>query len=158
MTSLDSNVIKKFCELCDWTYQSWVTHKRIFEDNPDKTMLEVGHCCSPFLSRLSLITSEYTMHQIAKLHDPAIYKKDINLTFDYVINHGGWDSQTLKTLNELYCQLEELNKSVRKARNKIFSHNRATKLQCLKSGKAKRDDAVFISSSNFYIAVTYQDD
>jgi len=88
MDSISKDTAIKFCQLCNWAYESWVTHKRLFDDNK-LPMNNIGKSPS-FTSRLSIITQEYCLQQIAKLHDPAIQRNSLNLTIDYLIRFGEW--------------------------------------------------------------------
>jgi hypothetical protein len=122
MTVLGPKVVEKFCKICNWAYESWTTRQTIFDNNPNRDQLEKS-LGSESLSRISTITQEYVLFQIIKLHDPAVQKGDINLTFEYIINYGGWDQETVLILNDLFSKLDKLAQYIRPARNKILSHN-----------------------------------
>lgn len=111
---------RKFCELCDWTYEVWVTHKYLFDANPTPKN-NIGQ--SPYFTRrLSTITQEYVLHQIAKLHDPWKQGSSINLTISYIVECGCWGARR-PHIDEISSRLDGLHKSIRPARNKILSHN-----------------------------------
>lgn len=63
------------------------------------------------------------MHQISKLHDPAMQNGRANLTVEYMVRFGGWDEITEQKLQELKGLLDELADKVRPARHRILSHN-----------------------------------
>jgi len=118
-----SNVISnEFCKLCIWAYTVWVIH-RVLQDNLDPNLPKRSRC--PYVIHdLSIITHDYVLLQIAKLHDKAVPRPDnINLSIDYVICFGGWDGGTKKKLKELENKLLKLKKRILPARNKIISHN-----------------------------------
>lgn len=122
MTAIGGRVVQEFCNLCNWAYEAWVTHRVLFDDNPNPDSLKA----SPhgyFLARLSVITQEYSLLQIIKLHDPAVQREQINLTLEYMVKFGGWDEKTTSQLQKLYEDLESLAKKLRSARNKVISHN-----------------------------------
>jgi hypothetical protein len=122
MTAHSDIVVNKFCDLCQWAYESWKTHRVLFDEKPHTTKLrnsKGGHA----LYRLSVITQEYFLLQISKLHDPAVQQNQINLGIDYMIRFGGWEAITNSKLQAMKIQLEELAKKIRPARNKILSHN-----------------------------------
>ena len=110
----------KFCELCNWVYETWVTHKFLFDENktPEKN---VGKSPS-FTSRLSIITQEYCLQQIAKLHDPAIQGNSLNLTVDYIIRFGEWGEQA-DEIGKIHDKLLGLWERLKPARNKALAHN-----------------------------------
>ncbi|MBI5137481.1 MAG: hypothetical protein HZA24_09145 [Nitrospirae bacterium] len=109
-----------FCKLCDWVYQSWMMHKCLFDDNktPDNN---IGKSLE-FTNRLSIITQEYCLQQIAKLHDPAIQKDRLNLTIDYMIRFGNWGEQA-EHIEGLQRKLNGLWECIKPARNKTLAHN-----------------------------------
>jgi hypothetical protein len=47
----------------------------------------------------------------------------ITLGIDYMARYGGWDKNIATKLQALQLQLNELDKQIRPARNKILSHN-----------------------------------
>ena len=115
-------VVRKFCEICQATYDAWRTHRVLFHKNPRETEL-IKSPAGKALIRLSIITQEYFLHQVSKLHDPAVQKDQVNLGIDYIVKFGGWDGTTKSKLQLLQKQLEELPKKIRPARNKIVAHN-----------------------------------
>lgn len=120
MNPISPDVAKQFCELCNWAYECWVTHKRLFDENV-KTETTIARAKS-FTSRLSIITLEYSLLQICKLHDPAIQKIAINITIDYVVRFGDWGAETSK-IKEHARRLGVLFDELKSARNKLLAHN-----------------------------------
>ena len=112
-----ARTIKAFCGLCNDAYVAWRLHKGVFNGNLRTTK------CDEFMRRLSSVTQEYALHQIVKLHDPAVQSGGINLTIDYVVDYGGWDTKTLRQLERIRARLNRLPAQLKKARNKILSHN-----------------------------------
>jgi hypothetical protein len=100
--------------------KSWVTHKLLFDGNkiPERS---VGKAVE-FTNRLSKITQEYCLMQIAKLHDPAIQGNSANLTVDYIIRFGEWGDREEK-VQQISRRLRDLWERLRPARNKILAHN-----------------------------------
>ena len=39
-TPLSKSTLKDFCDLCNWIYEVWITHKILFDDNPRKAELQ----------------------------------------------------------------------------------------------------------------------
>lgn len=122
MAALSEAVVVKFCKLCDWTYEVWVTHRILYDDNADVEAMMAGPC-GAVLSRLNHVSREYVLHQIVKLHDRPVQRDCINLSLRYVIDYGGWDGGTLSELESLFGKLEALASCIRPARNKLLSHN-----------------------------------
>lgn len=128
MTSHSNAVVDKFCELCDWLHQTWQTKKYLFDKNPDFDNLKQPHYAH-FFHRLSVILQEYSFQQLAKLHDPALQggqNGHINLSIDYMIEYGQWNTKTQATLVDLKNKMMTLAKPIKEARNKILSHNDLT--------------------------------
>ncbi len=122
MTTHSDIVVEKFCILCQWAYETWRTHRELFDDNHNSAKLKISKA-SKALSRISIITQENFLLQIVKLHDPAAQQSQINLGLDYMIRFGGWDGTTKAKLQSLQTQLNELAIKIRPARNKILTHN-----------------------------------
>lgn len=120
MSQISPSVAKQFCEQCNWAYECWITHKHLFDDNvkTEATIARAKH----FTSRLSVITQEYSLLQICKLHDPAIQKNASNLTIDYIIQFGDWGVHTNK-INQHALRLTALFDKLKSARNKLLAHN-----------------------------------
>lgn len=122
MPALSSHVVVEFCKLCDWSYQVWLNHLAMFDDNPRSSELRTSVAADAFL-RLRTISHEYTLLQIAKLHDRAVVAGEVTLGIEYVLKYGGWDQPTLDRLNNIATKLEVLAKNLRSVRNKLLSHN-----------------------------------
>ena len=123
MPALSEEVIGKFCGLCMWTHDTWLLRKYLFDKNPDEAKLKHPRY-EHFFARLQLVLQEHWLLQLAKLHDPAVQNKQINLTIDYIIDYGNWDSSTHAELKQLRDKMVMLvDASIRKARNKALSHN-----------------------------------
>jgi hypothetical protein len=118
-------VVKKFCELCNWLIQTWQMRKFLSDDNPQvEALKEPRH--AHFFYGLQETLQESWLHQLAKLHDPAVQggqKGHINLFYFVHREYGNWDTGTKAALVDLQPKIEVLAKPVRDARNKILSHN-----------------------------------
>lgn len=122
MPELNAQLIRDFLAICEWTHHAWLIHKSM-ETSPQIDALMRGRC-KEFLHHLSRITQEYSLQQIAKLHDPAVQGGKTNLTLDYVIRFGEWDPTTLSNLTALSDEMERLvGLPVKGSRNKVLSHN-----------------------------------
>ncbi len=109
-----------FCRVCCWAYQAWVTHKYLFDQNDKKT--DTIEKAIAFTNRLSTITQEYSLQQIAKLHDPAVQKNNRNISVDFVVKFGEWDDKEAK-IKAIEARLLELWGHLNPARNKLLAHN-----------------------------------
>ena len=122
MTTLIDAEVEAFRNFCQLTYDRWVTRRVIFE-HPDVEAF-THHKCADVLLLLNDITIEHTLLQMAKLHDPAEQLGRKNLTLDYIITYGGWDTQTTSVLTTLRGRLDMLlAKSLKPARNRVLCHN-----------------------------------
>lgn len=120
MDPISKDVAIKFCVLCNWVYETWVTHKFLFDEN--KTPKNNIGKSAYFTSRLSIITQEYSLLQIAKLHDPAIQRNSFNLTVDYMVRFGEWGERTGE-IKRIHDKLLGLWQRLKPARNKALAHN-----------------------------------
>ena len=150
---VDEKIAIRFCELCNWTYEVWVTHKCLFDDNAEPSN-NIGRL-PYFTSRLATITQEYALHQIAKLHDPWKQRKDINLTISYIVECDAWDEQK-PIVEEIAARLDELHQHILPARNRILSHHdfdTTIRNATLGSFPADADDNYFASLQELVDAV-----
>jgi hypothetical protein len=118
-------VLEQFCTLCDWILQSWQMRKYLFDENPDIDSLKAPHY-EHFFFRLSVILQEYWLQQVAKLHDPAVQLGYSNLSIDYVIDCGEWDTKTKAELRSVRNKMMAFETKLRAVRNKLLSHNDLT--------------------------------
>ena len=153
MPHVDKKAAITFCQLCDWTYQAWITHKCLFDANPTPHN-NMGR--SPYFARrLAAITQEYALQQIAKLHDPWKRGNATNLTIDYIVERGAWGTQK-PVVQEIAAKLAKLHQLILPARNKILSHHdldTATSNTTLGSFSAGDDDSYFASLQELVDAV-----
>jgi hypothetical protein len=120
MEAISADVARKFCEICNWAYESWATHKHLFDDN--EILEDTMGKCKHFAHRLSFITQEYSILQLTKLHDPAITGRSVNISIEYMVEFGSWGGDERK-VRDLQEKLNALFKILRSARNKVICHN-----------------------------------
>lgn len=120
MTVVSKETALEFCKLCNWAYECWLTHTQLFDNNTDpENTIGKAQC---FTSRLSIITQEYTLQQICKLHDPATQRDKVNLTIDYIYRFGNWGKLSSDVLI-IKDNLSGLATKLNAARNKVLAHN-----------------------------------
>ena len=117
---ISRDIALEFCDLCNWVYETWTTHKRLFDDNiqPEQN---IGKSAA-FTNRLCTITQEYCLMQIAKLHDPAKQRNSTNLTIEYIVQFGEW-GQRRGDIEKIHSGLLNLWERLKPARNKALAHN-----------------------------------
>ncbi len=71
MPSLSAPVVQEFCKLCDWAREVWLNHVELFDNNQREAELMNSFAAEEF-ARLSIISQEYSLLQIVKLHDKAV--------------------------------------------------------------------------------------
>ena len=120
MDTITPDLARKFCELCNWAYECWTTHKKLFDQNPspEQTLGKAAY----FHDRLSTIIQEYSLLQICKLHDPAVQGKSLSLTIDYMIRFADWGLDE-ENITRLSSNLAVLYGKIAQARNKLIAHN-----------------------------------
>lgn len=122
MSALSNIVVEEFCDLCDWAFQVWQNHRALFDDNPRAAELQSSSGARA-LKRLNTISHEYSLLQIAKLHDRAITHGKLTLGIDYIVTYGGWSEPILIKLTMLANKLNQFEKGLHEARNRALSHN-----------------------------------
>lgn len=122
MTALSQSVALEFCKLCGWAYETWLNHRELFDLNPRAAELKSSFA-GEALARLSVISQEYSLHQIVKLHDPAVVSGKITLGIDYVVTYGAWSPSARSQLEDLRSKLNRFGSQLRDVRNKALSHN-----------------------------------
>src|SRR6185437_8750319 len=75
------------------------------------------------LNRLSIISQEYGLLQIAKLHDKTDKYGNVNLGIDCLLNSGAWPISVRVHLEALAKGLEGFASQLRQVRNKVLSHH-----------------------------------
>lgn len=119
-TEMTQDIALKFCRACEWAYETWVTHKYLFDLNTNTT--GILRKAASFSNRLSIITQEYALQQIAKLHDPAVQNNSLNVSIDLVVRFGEWGDREAE-IKAITTRLSEFWGHVSTARNKLLAHN-----------------------------------
>ena len=151
MPALSPSVVIEFCKLCGWAYEAWLNHRTLFDDNVRASELQKS-LAGETLARLSVISQEYSLLQIAKLHDRAVVGGKTTLSLEYVITYGAWNLAIRKQLNTLETQLNAFASQLRDARNKVLSHNDLSSIVAgatLGSFIKGEDDAYFRTLQEF---------
>lgn len=120
MPRMSREAAEKFCMLCNWAYEVWVTHRTLFDDNaaPQNNIERTPY----FTHRLQPIIQEYCLQQIAKLHDPAEQGESINLSIEFVVLFDDWGPQTQHVV-DLRQSLDQFWQRLKTVRNKLLAHN-----------------------------------
>jgi hypothetical protein len=150
--SLTAEEVRTFCEVCSWVHEVWSLHRTFQDELPTHEGLRHRH--GYFLGRLSVITQEYVLLQICKLHDPPVQGsgRHVNLSVDRVVTCGGWSDGTRAELERLRTNLHGLYRDVAPARGKRLAHNdRDTVLAGVRLGAfpAGKDEAYFRDLQKF---------
>lgn len=121
--------INVFCEICVNVRYYVCQHRALFDDNPHKPSI-LERPWAGFWERLSFVTSEYALLQIAKLHDSRAFrvKGEVrqNLTLRYFseMEVGCWSDEDATALKVLEGRMTELiGKFLTPARNRLLAHN-----------------------------------
>jgi len=122
MSPISADVALEFCKLCDWAYESWITHKTLFDDNKNPWKNIDKQRLRQFTTRLSGITQEYCLLQISKLHDRTEMGGSTNLTIDYIVLNGDWGHE-MQRIKGLQNKLNEFWYHLKIARHKAIAHN-----------------------------------
>lgn len=122
MHALSASVVLEFCKLCGWAYETWLNHRELFDQNPRAAELQKSWA-GDALARLSIISQEYALLQVVKLHDRAVVTGNVTLGIDYIVTYGGWSDSVRAHLDALANELNDFASQLRGARNKSLSHN-----------------------------------
>lgn len=122
MSALSASVVVEFCKLCGWAYETWLNHRELFDQNPRAAELQKSWA-GDAMARLSVISQEYALLQVVKLHDRAVVSGNVTLGIDYVLTYGGWPNSVRTHLEALAAELNAFASQLRDARNKSLSHN-----------------------------------
>jgi hypothetical protein len=120
--ALSKSVVEEFCKLCDWAHEVWLNHLELFDKNQRAAEL-LNSFAGEEWARLSIISQEYSLLQIVKLHDKAVINGNVTLGIDYVLTYGDWSDPIRRRLEELAKELNCFADQLLRARNKILSHN-----------------------------------
>lgn len=158
MSALSPRLVKEFCKLCDWSFQVWLNHRELFDDNPRSAELQQSMGADA-LARLNTISHEYTLLQIAKLHDRAVVAGEVTLGIEYILKYGGWNQATLDKLTDLATNLNEFAKGLRSLRNRALSHNDlAAVLSGAKLGEFEKDkDVQYFAALQEFVDVVHSE-
>ncbi len=150
--ALTAAVVVEFCKLCNWAYDVWLNHRLLFDDNPRMAELEKSVAGEEF-KRLAIISHEYSLLQIRKLHDGKI-----TLGIDYVCTYGNWDTTDRTRLNDLAKKLDIFAKQLQKARNKTISHNdlATVKKNATLGDFAKGEDAEYFRNLQEFVNIVHK--
>lgn len=123
MHALSASVVVEFCKLCGWAYETWLNHCELFDKNPRAVELQRS-LAGDALARLSVISQEYALLQVVKLHDRSVVGRgNVTLGIDYILTYGGWSDSVRAHLEALAIELNAFALQLRDARNKSLSHN-----------------------------------
>src|ERR1035441_1262118 len=121
MRALSVSVVEEFCKLCDRAHELWLNHLELFDNNPRSAELLNSFARDEWV-RLSIISQEYSLLQVIKLHDKAVMNGNVTLGIDYVLKYGGWSDSVRDRLEALEKELDGFASQLRGVRNKILSH------------------------------------
>ena len=125
------NDAQAFCDLCQWVYECWITLSHLFESLPERLQEERNVSFDEFaetaygrcLGRLNEISQQYSILQIAKLHDPARQRGNENLSIEFFVKQEFWSEEERSTIEAIALELDGLYTKIEDARNKILAHN-----------------------------------
>lgn len=115
-------IVEAFCDLCDNAHECWLNHLALFDKNP-RNIEFLNSFIGGEWYRLFVISHEYSLLQIRKLHDKAVTSGKITLGIDYILKYGGWSDSVRFRLERLAGELNGLANKLDDVRNKMLSHN-----------------------------------
>jgi hypothetical protein len=156
MDALSASVVDEFCNLCNRAHELWLNHLELFDNNPRLTEL-MKSIASCELRRLSVVSQEYSLLQVIKLHDKAVMNGNITLGIDYVLTNGAWSDSVHDRLEALAKELDNFASQLRGVRNKVLSHyDLATILAgATLGGFAKGDDVRYFEDLQEFVNIVH---
>ena len=153
---LSAAVVVEFCALCNRVHELWLNHLELFDNNPRNKEL-INSIAGKEWVRMSIISQEYSLLQLIKLHDRAVMNGNITLGIDYVLTYGGWSDSVRKQLESLAKALTGFADNLRGVRNKILSHyDLATILANAPLGTfANGDDLKYFKDLQEFVDIVY---
>lgn len=155
---LSASDVKEFCKLCDWARETWLNHLELFDNNKRTDELSNSFAAEE-LARLSIISQEYSLLQIAKLHDKAVMNGCATLGIDYVLTYGDWSNSVRYRLDELAKELGAFASQLLGVRNKLLSHNDlATIRTATRLGEfAEGDDKKYFKALEEFVNIVHNE-
>ena len=154
--ALSPTVVREFYKLCNRAHELWINHLELFDNNPrnDELMMSIA---KDEWCRLSVISQEYSLLQIVKLHDPAEMNGNINLGINYMVTYDGWPESVSDLLKKLKIKLDCFASQLLGARHKILSHNDlATILAGARLGSfAEGDDEKYFENLQEFVNIVH---
>ena len=135
MTDQSSTATRKnaedFVDVCQWTYECWVTCANFLESLPEYLFQECGISKQDLLGtshgrclhRLHVIGHEYILLQISKLHDPHKQGQNENLSISFFTKQECWIEEEKAEIDKIVSELDRFHQCIGPARNKIIAHN-----------------------------------
>ena len=110
-----SEEAKIFCDVCQNVYESRVTYRNIFDDlsslpQSEKKVPEQDFIDTPIGSCLRTISHnlvDNVLMEIARLHDPASFRQNENLSIDILVNHVVWSTEEHPRIKSLEKKLNK---------------------------------------------------
>ena len=132
VSQANQNQAEAFCNLCEWIYECWATHKNLLENLPELLKVQrgvsikefsespYGHC----LNYLNEISIQYTLLKIATLHDPAQQGRNNNLSINFFVEQEEiWSDIEKLNIGDIVSKLDSLYQKIKPLRDKILVHN-----------------------------------
>ena len=120
---------KAFCDNCEWVYQCWSMHLALGErlDQCEALFPVNSSLDSPvawFVDHHMELSSEYTIMQLAKLHDRPNMGREGTLSIGFFLDQEGiWSSDEKENLARIRSKLDDFyKKHIKQVRNKILAH------------------------------------
>ena len=122
-----------FCHQCEWVYECWsmnlALHECVIHRRP--LLPDMSFWNSPigrFLGHHTKISSEYTLLEVAKLHDRRIMRGQGNLAIGFFVDQKDtWSSIEKENLDGIRNKLDAFyTKHIKPVRNKILTHSDLT--------------------------------
>ena len=113
--------VEAFVDICQRTYDCWLICRTIFHNEAAERCLP-RHQAGHFLNWFNNVAIEYSLLQLAKLHDPATTRNSKNLSLNYMVEFGVWDKEKHQLIS-LRDEMKGLFDKIQPARHKLICHN-----------------------------------
>jgi transcriptional regulator with XRE-family HTH domain len=150
-------IIEEFCVICTSARNDYDLYRSLFESDPRNQVLftSIAPLCFGDMRR---IMAENLFLQFSKITDPAVTRKNTNLTTNYILEKISWPASVAKKLREVNDRLIVFRQYIEPARSKRIAHvDMAAQVERLENlgSFPKGADVQFLQDLQTFIDIAY---
>lgn len=122
MNEEEKQIVKKFCDYCNWAYMTLQMRKYLWDENDKQSLLKAPHH-EYFFGLILEVLQQQWMLDTAKLMDKdRIHGHDL-LTISFMLKHFHWSNLVKDKLEKLKLEMDACFPQLIEARNNFGAHN-----------------------------------